>query len=275
MSALRFRSDFLPEYASRAPLALAFERTLECRLLSQETFVPPVLDLGCGDGIFAHILFADTIDTGIDPDGDELEKARETGRYRELIPCLGSAIPKPDGSYQTVFSNSVLEHIPDLLPVLEEVHRILAPGGCFYFTVPSDNFEVWSVVNQTLVACGLSNLSLKYRRFFNRFWRHYHAYADVQWKALAQKAGFEVSTVTRYDAPRIALGNDFLALFGVGSMVLKKLAGRWVLSPSLRRLIHSPLQGLFRQWLAPLQDPEGCLVFVKAVKRDPSQLNIS
>lgn len=266
MTALHFRSNFLENYTARAPLALAFERSLECRLLSQHAFVRPVLDLGCGDGIFADIMFADAIDTGIDPDGAELQKARETGRYRELIQCFGSEIPKPDGAYQTVFSNSVLEHIPSLSPVLAEVYRLLAPGGCFYFTVPANNFEVWSVVNQVLVHCGLLNLSAKYRKFFNRFWRHYHAYADVEWKTLALKAGFEVPEACRYDAPRIALGNDFLAPFALPSKLLNKVLGRWVLSSRVRRIIHLPLQPLFRSWLRTLQMQDGCLVFIKAVK---------
>src|SRR5690349_18526514 len=104
MNHVRFRSNFLANYAARTPLALAFERTMECRLLSEENFIRPVLDLGCGDGTFASTLFAEPIDTGIDPDERELRKAEETGAYRELIRCTGSAIPKPDASYKTIFS---------------------------------------------------------------------------------------------------------------------------------------------------------------------------
>src|SRR3954447_20907977 len=104
MSDVRFGSNFLANYTAKTPLALAFERTLECRILSQGNFARPVLDLGCGDGIFASILFAEPIDTGLDPDKQELEQARRTGVYNELIACAGSKIPKPDGSYQTVFS---------------------------------------------------------------------------------------------------------------------------------------------------------------------------
>ena len=270
MNHARFRSNFLASYVARAPLALAFERTLECRILSQQNFRPPVLDLGCGDGIFANTLFADVIETGIDPDKNELRQAGYSGSYRELICCVGSQIPKPDASYQTVLSNSVLEHIPDLSPVLSEVHRILAPGGCFYFTVPADNFEVWSALNQVLSRLGLARQSLSYRRFFNRFWRHYHAYPEAGWSAVATHAGFDVTEIFRYNAPRLALGNDLLTPLALPSMLLHKIARRWVVSTTLRRIAFFPFRSLFHLWLTPVKHPEGCLVFVKAVKSHAS-----
>src|SRR2546428_6343193 len=116
-------------------------RSLECRIYSGLVFERPILDIGCGDGVHAKVLFAEKIDTGIDPNERELERAAELGAYVELIACRGDAIPKPDWAYRTIFSNSVLEHIPDLRPVLKEAHRLLMPGGRFYFTVPSPNFE--------------------------------------------------------------------------------------------------------------------------------------
>ncbi|HEY2122627.1 MAG TPA: class I SAM-dependent methyltransferase [Chthoniobacterales bacterium] len=261
-----FRSNFLTAYVACAPLALAFERSLECRILSEQTFERPILDLGCGDGLFARILFADPIDTGIDPSEQELRKAARARIYQELIRCPGSAIPKPDGAYKTVFSNSVLEHIPDLLPVLAEVHRILAPGGSFYFTVPADNFEVWSAINQFLLALGLKSQSRKYRHFFNRFWKHHHAYPESRWKELAEQARFEVANIFRYDPPRVALGNDMAVFFALPSMLLNKFFGRWVLWPKLRRIVLRPFFALFDSWLNPLKHAEGCLVFVQAVK---------
>ena len=68
----------------------------------------------------------------------DIECARRRGSDKELIICPGHRIPKSDGSYRTIFSNSVLEHIPDLLPVLlGEANRLLAPGGRFYVTDPN------------------------------------------------------------------------------------------------------------------------------------------
>lgn len=48
-----------------------------------------------------------------------------------------SAMPEvPDGAFDTVIAFDVLEHVPDYLKALREVHRILSPGGWAIFTVP-------------------------------------------------------------------------------------------------------------------------------------------
>ena len=40
-------------YLCEAPLALATERYFECLIFFKKKFQPPILDLGCGEGIFA------------------------------------------------------------------------------------------------------------------------------------------------------------------------------------------------------------------------------
>lgn len=92
------------------------------------------MDIGCGEGLFAKNVFAEKIDTGVDLYSRELDRARELDAYEELIQTKGNAIGKPSGSYKTVFSNSVPEHIPDIEPVFGEVYRLLAPRGKFYVT---------------------------------------------------------------------------------------------------------------------------------------------
>jgi SAM-dependent methyltransferase len=42
----------------------------------------------------------------------------------------------PDGSFDVILSAHVLEHVPNTLRCLRELHRILAPGGRLYLQVP-------------------------------------------------------------------------------------------------------------------------------------------
>jgi SAM-dependent methyltransferase len=103
------------------------------------------LDLGCGDGILTDILFKRVGKTprlvGIDPDPWRQAAARQYEFYERIHTCGGDRIPEPDGSLDYVFSNSVLEHIPNLEPVIAEVGRLLKPSGRFFFTVPCPGFH--------------------------------------------------------------------------------------------------------------------------------------
>src|ERR1051326_366439 len=264
---LRFRQHFVREYPVHAPLALALERSLECNILARHTFEPPVLDLGCGDGLFASMLFADPLDTGVDLSNEEISRARKRGTYRELICCPGSVIPKPEGSYQSIVSNSVLEHIPDLTPVLRESFRLLKPGGCFYLTVPSNQLDRQSLIHILLTGVGLKRMASRYRSFYNRFWKHHHAYSLTEWKHQIAEVGFQVVEAHTYDPKRTALMNDCLMPLALLSSAWRKLFGRWVLHEPLRRAIAPLFAPLFQKWLRGAdQCNDGGLVFVMACK---------
>ena len=264
---ISFRQNFGATYVSLTPLALALERTLECQLLSQHAFLGPVLDVGCGDGLFAKILFAEKIDTGIDLDPNEIACARSRDVYRELICCPGAEIPKPDATFQTALSNSVLEHIPELMPVLKEIYRVLRPGGIFYFTVPTHEFERQAIVTRLLLGLQLEKQAADYCRWYNRFWRHFHAYHPDHWKQLANDAGFDVLKIVRYNSPAMTTRNDCLAPFAAFSILLKKWTGRWVLSSGLRGVILGPLaRAAERRMKEEGVGTDGSLVLVVAQK---------
>lgn len=105
------------------------------------------MDLGCGDGKLTKVLAELVGDensrewTGIDPDHEETTLAQHAGLYEKVHTCFGNSIPEQNNSFDFVFSNSVLEHIPEIGPVIEEVSRILRPQGRFIFTVPSSSFH--------------------------------------------------------------------------------------------------------------------------------------
>src|SRR5262245_3453974 len=102
------------------------------------------LDLGCGDGEIARLLARrlearwDLI--GVDLDPKEVDRANATGIYSRVIAAPADRIDEPDGSFDLVFSNSVLEHIPEVDSVLAEAGRLMRVGGLFVATVPSEQF---------------------------------------------------------------------------------------------------------------------------------------
>lgn len=61
-------------------------------------------------------------------------------------------LPFPDNEFDYIFCNHVLEHIPDDTKAMQELYRVLAPGGTGIFQIPQDlsrakTFEDDSITN--------------------------------------------------------------------------------------------------------------------------------
>ncbi len=260
---LAIHKDILYRYLCHAPMALALERAAESEIYRRFAIVPPVLDLGCGEGLFAEIVFTGDLDTGVEPDADEIRNARQRGNYRELIQTTGDQIPKPDGHYRTIISNSVLEHIPELEPVLREVHRLLHATGRFYFTVPSQYFDRYSWGHTLLAALGCQRAAAHYRGFHNTFWRHYHYYSLEGWIDVVQRGGFKVLDAFTFNPRTNCLLNDALAPLGFPGTIIKRRTGRWVLCPPLRAKLMKAVANMLQTRIdrsGPC--PRGGLVFM-------------
>lgn len=261
--------SYLRPYLAHAPVALAMERALECELYRGRAFRRPILDLGCGDGLFAQMLFGATrsICVGLDPSLSELEEARRRGAYRTVLCARGDgAIPLRDGSCRTVFSNSVVEHIPELDAVLREVHRVLTDDGELMLTVPTDRFDRYTVGHQALRWLGLGGVADVFSRAFNAFWRHYHYDTPAGWRARLERAGFDVVETIEYSPRAACVWRDAAVPLAFPSFVVKKLLKRWTLAPAFRALW---VRWVFRRLERPadIGCADGGLVFLRALKR--------
>jgi SAM-dependent methyltransferase len=108
-----------------------------------------VLDLGCGAGRHAFEMYrrgADVI--AFDQDADEL------GRVRDLFVAMAQAgevplgaeadvkegdalsLPFADGEFDRIVAAEILEHVPEDIRVIDELVRVLRPGGTIALTVP-------------------------------------------------------------------------------------------------------------------------------------------
>jgi ubiquinone/menaquinone biosynthesis C-methylase UbiE len=104
------------------------------------------VDLGCGKGSYAPELaqWYDAI-MAIDIVPENVSIARErlqsSGLKNVHLSCAaGEALPFANESVDSVFMIEVLDHVPSLRPCLEEVSRILKPGGTLFLTVPHHMF---------------------------------------------------------------------------------------------------------------------------------------
>lgn len=101
------------------------------------------LDVGCGDGQ-KTILFKNKIGSkhimGIDGVKGRLDAASNR-KVRIMCSDLEKKWPFPNNYFDVVISNQVIEHIVDIDHFIQEIYRILKPGG--YCVVSTENLSSW------------------------------------------------------------------------------------------------------------------------------------
>ncbi len=146
-----------------------------------------------------------------------------------MVQGAGDEIPVPDGSYASVMSNSVLEHIPDLDPVIREVARVLQPDGLFVFCVPNHNFLDNLSISSFFDRVGLKFLGNAYRSFFNRISRHHHCDSPEVWEERLAKAGFRIERWWHYFSPKSLHVLEWGHYFGLPSLIIHVFTRQWIL----------------------------------------------
>lgn len=91
-----------------------------------------VLDVGCGEGQVARraaALGADVV--GVDPTRNQIGVARERGGGPAYGEATAELLPFRDAAFDAVVMCLVIEHIDPMEPAIEEMARVLEPGGRF------------------------------------------------------------------------------------------------------------------------------------------------
>lgn len=240
-------------YAKFDSLGFSFWRAQELSLFKahQDLLERPLLDFGCGDGSFASVLF-ETIDYGLDIDGEALETARSYGIYKATVQSTISTIPLADNSVRSVVSNSVLEHLSDLKGMLLEINRILGAEGTFMFTVPVRQLE--------------RDLAKYYgareSRRINMDFYHRNLLEVDEWKQLLKESGFSITNLRQYQPDWFTFWFRMFRLFGN--------RGLGVLFPDIRDMVWRRYESKILEMvrLSIDQTAVGSNIFVVAQKVD-------
>jgi ubiquinone/menaquinone biosynthesis C-methylase UbiE len=98
----------------------------------QERRPSRVLDLGCGTGLLSERLREELPDTdvvGCDYSRGMLREARDRAPHAPWTQGNALQLPFRDESFDTVVSTEAFHWFPDQPAALEEMHRVLVPGG--------------------------------------------------------------------------------------------------------------------------------------------------
>lgn len=187
----KINKSYLKSFLKIAPLSHALWRSVEALSFDQLDFKSPVLDLGCGFGEFAGVVF-DKVETGIDIDKEDLKKALTGKKYKKLEWADARNLPFTKGSYSTVVSVSVMEHIEGADKVIKEVSRVLKKGGTFAFSVPTTSLHDNLLSIKIFNFLGLKKLGDKYWDLHCRAFKHVNLRPVSWWEKNLKQSGFEV-----------------------------------------------------------------------------------
>jgi SAM-dependent methyltransferase len=261
---------FLRLYWFAPPVALW--RAVEARALARQRYYAPLLDLGCGHGRFASVLFGtnQTVTAGCDLLHFQLIKARKSGAYQAVILADGEELPYASDAFATILANSVLEHIPDPRSVLREGARVLRPGGHLVIAVPSDRFHDYLATSQQHRASKQPGLAAAYDTAIDQRLEHYHYYKPSEWAQLLRSVGLELVHESYYMSPAATAKWDRMnQQYGIGrrslfsilvSPRLSRLGYQHLLARLLPRLLDRHLRTYYRMDLAAGQTGAGLLL---------------
>jgi SAM-dependent methyltransferase len=251
---LKNTDDLLWRQLKSLPAFRALLRAVEARFYAYIPLPEPTLDVGCGDGHFAQMTFPGrTVAAGIDPWWGPLRKAVRTGQYGLPVQALGDRLPFAEDHFASAFSNSVLEHIPDIQSVLNEVSRVLRPGARFVITTPSHHFTEYLGGAAFFERLRLGGLAGRYRAFFNAISRHAHTDSPETWAGRLAEAGFAVERWQYYFSRGALRALEWGHVQGVPSAVLHALTGHWIVAPWAGSL------GPTERWVRPFYEEEASL----------------
>ena len=238
--------DDFTKYFPFAPAALCVKECARLTEIRRYDCPGPILDVGCGDGLFARIAFKDAEIWGIDVDAKEGGWALASRAYTQIILGDIARAKLPQEFFATCIANCSLEHVPDLDAALATIRGSLAPGGRAYMFVPNRDWASWFASVRLLRALGLEGAGRALQDSVDRVFKHRHLYDEAEWRRRVEKAGLVVERVDPVLSTATTVTFELLLLPSLLGLVNKKMTTRWTNFPRLRRWAARPAYELVR-----------------------------
>jgi SAM-dependent methyltransferase len=167
-----------------------------------------VIDLCCGNGISTLLLKqlgAKVSSYDLIPESSKLEEKPLYANIQEVLPI-------PDQSADVVVFQEVIEHLPNQLHALQEIHRILKDGGELFLTTPSK-----SSLQSRLATLSFESENIKFTPWGStdgiwgenengeKYFGHLFLIGIQQINALGKIAGFKKTVVHQIEISKTSL----------------------------------------------------------------------
>jgi SAM-dependent methyltransferase len=156
-----------------------------------------ILDIGAGIGFVKEMHFRGRVARvcGLDPEASVLNNPHlDEGKVG-----FGEKIPWPDASFDLVFADNVLEHLPDPDAVFREVSRVLKPGGYFLVKTPNRFHYVSLIAHATPASFHKMFNKFRGRDDSHTFKTYYRANSKGKIMRLAKRSGLSIRELQRIE----------------------------------------------------------------------------
>lgn len=244
------RYEDFRQYFPHTPAALCIKECARLSALRTHPCPGPILDVGCGDGLFAKIAFEGAEVWGIDIDANEGRWAQASKAYSQIIIGDVTRVGLPEAFFGSCVANCSLEHIPDLQAALRTIYKSLKPGGAAYLFVPNKDWASHLMSAKALTAVGAEFLSAELQSGIDRVFAHRHLYDKQTWEGFVRDAGFELQAIDPVLSTATTQAFEMFLAPSILGWVNKRLTSRWTNFPGLRRLASWPAFALVQGSLA-------------------------
>jgi len=231
-------------YFPHTPAALCVKECARLSALRRYPCPGPILDVGCGDGLFAGIAFESADVWGIDIDAKEGRWAASSGAYAQVILGDVTRAGLPESFFGSCVANCSLEHVPRIDLALLNIRRSLRPGGVAYLFVPNRDWARHFLSYRLLDSLGFHGGAELLRSSIDAFFAHHHLYDADGWRDVVTAAGLEIDSLEPVLSTGTTVAFETLLLPSLAGWLNKHLTTRWTNFPRLRRLVARPVHSI-------------------------------
>lgn len=236
-------ADF-QRYFPFTPAALCVKECARLSALRRYDCPSPILDVGCGDGLFASVAFEGAEVWGIDIDAREGRWAAASQAYSQVLLADVTRAKLPESFFETCIANCSLEHVPRIDLAMQNIYRSLKPGGRVYMFVPNKEWAEHLLSYRLLNALGAKGLARTLQQGIDSFFKHEHLYDREGWTRVVADAGFEVEAMAPVLSSATTVAFEALLVPSLAGKLNKTLTTRWTNFPAARRALALPVYAL-------------------------------
>lgn len=236
-------------YFPYTPAALCVKECARLRALRRYACPDPILDVGCGDGLFARIAFENAEVWGLDIDAREGRWAAASQAYSQVVLADVTRAKLPRAFFATCVANCSLEHVPHIDLAMKNIFDSLKPGGRVFMFVPNKVWAQHLLSYRFLSAIGAKSLASTLQQRINTVFRHEHLYDADGWRQVLLDAGFAVEAIEPVLSSATTVAFEALLVPSLAGKLNKTLTTRWTNFPGARRALTRPVYALAKSLL--------------------------